>query len=382
MKFIVAVCLSLCLIIHVLMMVGGLIGESEAGAKITKSNSTKKLEKFLGLDFYQTNNNKPEYNIKAEEVDHHNLKTGNLINPEATFFQNDQEIYLKSNKGKFDIEKEKMVYLEDAVEVISPDSNLVSAKASYDLDRDILHARGSVSSNYSEYELESDELIFDRKNETVEASGGVRTKYKGYNLNCEEGKYDLKTKKFVGSGQVETNSRHSISGDRVKIKSDEIVAYPEEKRSTVKGNVSGSIQRKRKYEGKVTFKADEISADLNKEKIELNSNVELKRNNVTVTANQSKIFVQNYNKRLSYYELNGNVVIKQRLKDPKTMKKYNRMAYAEKLEGYAREKKIVLTGTPRVESKNNIVRGSKIIIKENANLVEVLDSNALINTNE
>jgi len=125
-----------------------------------------------------------------------------------------------------------------------------------------------------------------------------------------------------------------------------------------------------------------MSADLNAEKIELESNIELKRNNVTVTANRSKIFVQNYNKRLSYYELNGNVVIKQKLRDPKTMKNYNRMAYAEKLEGYAREKKIILTGTPRVESKNNIVRGSKIIIKENANLVEVLDSNALINTNE
>ncbi len=382
MKFIIAVCLSISLMIHVLMIISGHLGKSKAGAIMTKSNTTKKLEKFLDLDFYQTNNNRPEYNIKAEEVDHHNLKSGNLINPEAIFYKDDQEIYLKSNKGKFDIEKEKMVYLEDAVEVISPGSRLVSARASYDLGKDILHAIGAVSSNYNDYELESDELIFDRKNRTLAATGNVRTKHKGYKLNCDQGRYDLKTKKFVGSGNVDTNSRHNISGDRVRIKSDEIEAYPEEKRSIVKGNVSGSIERKRKYEGKVNFKADMISADLNNEKIELDSNIELKRNNVTITANKSKIFVQNYNKRLSYYELNGNVVIKQKLKDPKTMKSYNRMAFAEKLEGYAREKKIILTGTPRVESKNNIVRGSKIIIKENANLVEVLDSNALINTSE
>ena len=167
MKFFIAVCLTISLIVHVLMIMGGVMVKSEAGAQIAKSNSSQKFEKFLELDFYQTKDNKPEYNIKAEEVDHHNLKSGNLINPRATFYKDNQEIILKSNKGKFDLEGENMVYLEDAVEVLSPNSELLSAKASYDLDKDILYAVGSVSSNYGQYYLDSNDLIFDRKNEII-----------------------------------------------------------------------------------------------------------------------------------------------------------------------------------------------------------------------
>ena len=51
-----------------------------------------------------------------------------------------------------------------------------------------------------------------------------------------------------------------------------------------------------------------------------------------------------------------------------------RKAYSEKLEGYMREAKIVLTGAPRVEQGSDLIQGYQITLRENVELVEVDDS--------
>ena len=52
----------------------------------------------------------------------------------------------------------------------------------------------------------------------------------------------------------------------------------------------------------------------------------------------------------------------------------NRKAYAERLEGLGREEKMVLTGAPRVEMGKDVIKGYRITIRENVDLIEVDDA--------
>jgi lipopolysaccharide export system protein LptA len=51
-----------------------------------------------------------------------------------------------------------------------------------------------------------------------------------------------------------------------------------------------------------------------------------------------------------------------------------RRAYAERLEGFGREQKMVLTGAPRVEMGKDLIKGYRITIRENVDLVEIDDA--------
>jgi len=51
-----------------------------------------------------------------------------------------------------------------------------------------------------------------------------------------------------------------------------------------------------------------------------------------------------------------------------------RRAFAEKLEGFISDGKLVLSGAPRVEQGRDIIKGYQITLRENTEIVEVDDS--------
>ena len=51
-----------------------------------------------------------------------------------------------------------------------------------------------------------------------------------------------------------------------------------------------------------------------------------------------------------------------------------RQAFAERLEGFGREQKMVLSGAPRVEMGKDVIKGYRITIRENVDLIEVDDA--------
>jgi lipopolysaccharide export system protein LptA len=51
-----------------------------------------------------------------------------------------------------------------------------------------------------------------------------------------------------------------------------------------------------------------------------------------------------------------------------------RKAFAERLEGFGREEKMILSGAPRVEQGNDVIKGYRITVRENTDLIEVDDA--------
>ena len=123
------------------------------------------------------------------------------------------------------------------------------------------------------------------------------------------------------------------------------------------------------------FAANKISADLNKSYVEMQGDVSFRNQQVSAHSIKGEIFLENYSKKLKYYALFDDVVVKQKLilNNGQTIE---RTAYAEKLEGTLSEGKIVLSGAPRVVQNKETIEGNIITLTEGNEVVEVEDASS------
>ncbi|MCP4911847.1 MAG: LPS export ABC transporter periplasmic protein LptC [Oligoflexia bacterium] len=186
-----------------------------------------------------------------------------------------------------------------------------------------------------------------------------------YYVNKE--KADLK-------GTVKSQSFVESTGDRIKINSDAATFYPMKKTSTYQGNVNGQIVRKRVYEENIKFKSNIFSLDIPTNYAELLGNVFIEKQQLKASSLRGEIYLENYNKKLKYFVLYDDVKVSE-----KVMLEGNfieRKAFSEKLEGLMSENKVILTGFPKVFQLDDVIKGNKIVLRENTEVVEVDDANS------
>ncbi len=177
-------------------------------------------------------------------------------------------------------------------------------------------------------------------------------------------------------GHVQIKTTDLKTNDKININSDFVLYKTQEEFFEYRQNVKGSITRKRQYEENVSFATDLLTLTGHKGEIDMRGNVSFKKDNLDVFANQGTVFLENYNKKLKYYSLSDDVRLQERLvMDGKPMM---RKAFSEKLEGFISEKKIILTGLPKVFQNKDVIKGNRIIIHETIETVEVDDANTSI----
>ncbi|MBF0359847.1 MAG: LPS export ABC transporter periplasmic protein LptC [Oligoflexia bacterium] len=281
---------------------------------------------FIKVDYYSQKNDKPYVYLNASSmVMDHTKNFLNLKSPFGNTYSNDSKpVNYKALSGKLDLN----------------DKNLTLV--------------GSVIVWDKLSEIKSEQLTYIQSKDLAEFIGNIKS-------------YSVAEK----------------SGDQVYIDSIKAIAWPNKKEGEYLGNVVGKIIRKKPYEPGINFKTDKMKLQLNNSYIELINNVYIKRDNAEAFAMRGEIFLENYNKKLKYYALYDDVKLIQHLpgkipidpKYPNGPKKPNdRRSFSEKLEGFAKEAKIVLTGYPKVIHEQDVVKGNKITFYENTEIVEVDDS--------
>ncbi len=178
------------------------------------------------------------------------------------------------------------------------------------------------------------------------------------------------------TNNVKTLSTIEKTSDEVLVNSQSAIYYPKLQTIEYQNKVTGSIKRKRVYEQNVSFATDFLTLKAPLSLIEMKGNVSLKKENLDAFANRGEVFLENYNKRLKYYALYDDVRLQETLVNGK--KPLIRKAFAEKLEGLISEKKVILTGLPKVFQERDVIKGNRIIIRENVESVEVDDANTNI----
>lgn len=225
---------------------------------------------------------------------------------------------------------------------------LFSAKTSQgQLNNQELHLSNEVSVKVGHSELNSDQMDIYQNGAQVIAVGNVKTK-----------SLDVKTR------------------DEISVQSQKAMFRPNQEYFEYYEKVNGIIKRKRQYEESLTFKTDFLSFSAPESVMNLKGSVAFNKGNLDIYANNGLVFLENYNKRLKYYALSDDV----RLQEKLTMggRPVLRRAFAEKLEGIVSERKIVLTGLPKVFQERDVIKGNRIVIRENIETVEVDDANTNI----
>lgn len=213
---------------------------------------------------------------------------------------------------------------------------------------------------------------YKKKKELLTLHGNVEVNSDEANYSADKIRYYFKKDLLIGAGAVRFEGEDLKSKDHIIIEAETMRANPESQLSKFKGLVRGTMERKKKYEGKLTFKSSEMSLDGAKSLAQLSGDVRMKRDNYDITAGKADMYLENYNKSLKYFVMNDDVKVTEILQTPEGAQ--TRRAFAERLEGFGREQKMVLSGAPRVEMNKDVIKGYRITIRENVDLIEVDDA--------
>ena len=145
-------------------------------------------------------------------------------------------------------------------------------------------------------------------------------------------------------------------------------------------NVRGHLDRTRSYEPGIKFTTQVLDFLRLEQKINLGGNVFIERGSTKVQALRGEMFLENYNKRLKYYELFDDVRIEELV--PTAMGTLLRKGFAEHLEGHMAEDKLIMTGYPKVYQDKDVIKGNRIIVRPHSAIVEVDDAAGELHLNQ
>ena len=196
-------------------------------------------------------------------------------------------------------------------------------------------------------------------------------------LTGEKADYHFETKIFNIADNVHGVHRDEVKKQTLKIDAAQGQGLLGQDTYIFRHNVSGVIERDRKFEAPVFFRAQLVEAKMPENIIYLTDAVWIKQNRLEGEGLRGEIFLENYNKKLKYYGLYDDVRLKQNPL-PGTLNGKIRYAQGERLDGFFQEKKIVLTGNPRLLQGGNAIRGTEITFFEDTDVVEAINSNSNI----
>ncbi|MFA5583970.1 MAG: LptA/OstA family protein [Bacteriovoracaceae bacterium] len=271
--------------------------------------------KVVGLDYFNLKSGSPVLSLKAEEMQSQGEESASFTGPHGIYHYKNSEQSLK--------------YRAD--------------NAFYEKDKGSLQLVGEVELIDDQGVYQGKELTYFFEKDLVEGVDGV--------------KFDGVDPKTL---------------DQFKIQANRLKAYPKQKISQFDGDVKGKVIPKKKFQQTMTFDSDSLKLDENNSKAELWGGVTINRGNYLITGGNAELFFQNYNKNLKYFVLNDDVKVTETLRTPEGI--VQRRSFSESLEGFGSEKKMVLSGAPRVEQGKDVIKGYRITIRENAELIEVDDA--------
>lgn len=194
-------------------------------------------------------------------------------------------------------------------------------------------------------------------------------------INADYATYYMNTGIANSRGNVKSYLYLPKSKDEIYINSDTLESNIPKELGNYKGNVKGRLIRERSYEEGIDFSSNILFFNIPNMKAHLLGDVSLKKERSKAWAREGYLFLENYNKKLKYFSLHSDVKVREKVigADGKVI---IRRAYAEDLEGLMKEQIIVLTGYPKVYQGGDVVRGNKIILREDNSVIEVDDASS------
>ncbi|EQC45466.1 LptA/OstA family protein [Bacteriovorax sp. Seq25_V] len=284
----------------------------------TEEASTKIIESYFNsADYYLIGKDADNFHLYSSELIHNQTKNELILtSPNGVFFSDDGDpMYYSGGSGFYDIDEGKLFLKENV----------------------ILRSRKMT--------INSDEFNYDDKLKTVLSRGNVFSKTTNYDDMFE-----------------------------LVIESEALRYFHLARKAQYSGNVRGKMNRFRKYEAPFYFNSDRLTLLMDDKKAEMDGNVAIQKQGLRANSRRGEVFLENYNKKLKYFALFDDVIVKEKVA-PENTPPFERRAYSERLEGFTSEGMVVLLGSPKVYQKKDVLKGNVIILRENNETIEVDDAN-------
>ncbi|MDD0853827.1 LPS export ABC transporter periplasmic protein LptC [Halobacteriovorax sp. GB3] len=223
-----------------------------------------------------------------------------------------------------------------------------------------------------------------KKTENLILNDNIEVRHNDSIITTDKMTYNALDGELTAKGNVHSTSRSENGLEDIEILSEQLLSYPMKNWSRFLGNVRGKVNRKRAYEESIQFWSDQLELDMISNLSKLDGNVRFKKQRVTATSLRGEIFLENYNKKLKYFTLYDDVVVKERViiglkPDGTPGEQFERKAFSDKLEGFMKDRTLVLTGYPKVIQRGDVIKGNIITLREDSEIVEVDDANSNFN---
>lgn len=216
---------------------------------------------------------------------------------------------------------------------------------------------------------------YNKRNSELELDGEVSIEENGSTLKAEKVKYRFNKDEVFGEGDVSLKGIVPKSKDVIFINALKFSHFPKRKITSFKENVEGRIVRREAYREGINFQTDFLDYYSQELRINLTGSVLFRRKPFSASSRSGQIHLNNHNK-LNYFVLNDDVKLDEIIEEKG--RRITRKAFAEKMEGFPDEGKLILTGYPRVFQENEIIKGIRITVRENSNVVEVEEANTTL----
>ncbi len=141
-------------------------------------------------------------------------------------------------------------------------------------------------------------------------------------------------------------------------------------------NVSGVINFKdKKYSPKILFSSESLSYFISDSKMTLEENVNLRKENIHLKARYGRVLVDRVKNDIGYFKLIDDVKFREAF-TASNGQRVERTGISQVLEGFGPERKIVMSGYPKIKQLDDLIQGNKIILKEESELVEIINTNS------
>ena len=144
------------------------------------------------------------------------------------------------------------------------------------------------------------------------------------------------------------------------------------------GNVSGKIERNSAPGDFLIFKSDSLIYDQDNKTIFLDGRAYIKRALSEIRALKGKIWLNNFSPGVKYFTMNDDVRVTDEFSNS-SGKKIKRYSYSEIVEGFSKDKRLVLSGFPQVKQEGDVIKGNKMIVREDEEVIEIINTNSQFN---
>ena len=236
--------------------------------------------------------------------------------------------------------------------------------------------RGDIG-NESVMSFEGEFGVIDKANNSLRLNEKVKLEKEESIAFAQYLLVNYKTNEALAYGNVRSSTRGKFR--TVNIKSNSVKMFKDESQVLYRGNVSGQITSEGKSSfDRIKFKSNLLTLDDVEKIIFLDGEASITRGSSVINALTGNIWLDSYSSGVKYFSMNDDVELTDGFINSKG-KPVVRKSFSERLEGFSEEEKLVLSGFPQVEQEGDIIKGNKMIIREEQEMIEIINTNSQFN---